>query len=71
MTILRVFSGRFALLYYLLITIFNKQKCHMSTSANTSKNRKLFDEVRDIMDGDEYLNIEVGLFTSGCSSSPL
>jgi len=43
----------------------------MSTSENTYKNRKLFDEVRDVMDGDEYLNIEVGLFTSGCPSSPL
>jgi len=43
----------------------------MSTSENTSKNRRLFDEVRDIMDWDKYLNIEVGLFTSGCPSSPL
>ena len=43
----------------------------MSTSENTSKNRKLLDEVRDVMDGDKYLNIEVGLFTSGCPSSPL
>ena len=36
----------------------------MSTSENTYKNRKLLDEVRDVMDGDEYLDIEVGLFTS-------
>ena len=43
----------------------------MSTPENTSKNRNLFDEVRDVMDGDEYPNIEVGLFTSGCPSSPL
>ena len=35
----------------------------MPASENTSKNRKRLDEVRDIMDGDEYLNIEVGLFT--------
>jgi hypothetical protein len=34
----------------------------MSMPENTSKNRKLLDEVRDVMDGDEYLNIEVGLF---------
>ena len=33
----------------------------MSTSENTSNNRKLLDEVLDVMDGDEYLNIEVGL----------
>jgi hypothetical protein len=43
----------------------------MSMSENTSKNRKLLDEVRDVVDEDEYLNIEVGLFTSGCPSSPL
>jgi len=33
----------------------------VSTSENTSKNRKLLDEGRDVMDGDEYLDIEVEL----------
>ncbi len=35
----------------------------MSTPENTFKNRKLSDEVRGVVDGNEYLSIEVGLFT--------
>jgi len=35
----------------------------MSTCENTSKNRKLLDEVRDVVDENEYLNIEGGLLT--------
>ena len=30
----------------------------MSTSENTSKNSKRFDEVWDVVDGNEYLNID-------------
>ena len=37
----------------------------MSTPENTSKNRSLFDGVQDVAaaDGNEYPNIEGGLFT--------
>ncbi len=45
MMILRVFSGKFALLYYLQICYnFIRQEYHMSTLKNTFKNRKLLDE---------------------------
>ncbi len=44
------------------VATFIRQKYHMPTPENTSKNRKQLDEVRDVMDGNEYLNIEVGLF---------
>lgn len=37
--------------------------CDARLLENTYKNRNLLDEMRDVMDWDEYLSIEVGLFT--------